>query len=571
MGSMKIRTKIILSYITIFLLCFSVVGLFLNHSLKNFIVQSAINRLSDHALLNQEIILPVFDEGYDAGLLQEHAGLVATNLSKNDMHVRIYDQTTLLAAASSGIALHYPAGQNGLSRVHQAAMQGDRAYLFRQEMIYYALPILYREEVIGALEYVYPLAEELQTVQFFNRLFLLNSAAALLLIAVTGHYTAGLITGPLKKLTAATRRFSRGSHEKIAVSSRDEIRELTESFNEMSFTIKNQLENIELQKNRLDLVLSNLHEGVTALDHKGSIIFQNEQWQHLLPGEFPGELQELVEGAFQYGQAFCELDDQNRFLRAEAVFTGEVCIVVLRDMTADKKLLERQKEFLSNVSHELKTPVTAVSGYIELLKMEKRYDEEAVEYLEKEADRIKQIVLQLLELARLENFEDSLTRSRFSLGAVVQQIAENMSVKAAKFNIGITVKVETPGEDFIYADVDKISQVVINMLDNAIKFSASGQEIEVRLFRQKAFLVLEVEDRGIGIPKDDLERIFERFYRCSNAAATGGSGLGLSISKEIVHRHGGFIEVESEINEGSTFRVKLPLDLPGLKGKEEGP
>ena len=434
--------------------------------------------------------------------------------------------------------------------------------LLGKDIIYYVLPIKYRDEVVGALEYVYPLTEELQTVQYFNKIFILNSAAALLLIGITSFYTAGLITDPIKKLITATRRFSRGDYERIVVNSRDEISELAESFNDMSLTIKNQLESMELQKNRLDLVLSNLHEGVTALDKKRSIIFQNEQWQNLLPGKFPGELQELVEGAFQYGRSVCELANQNRFIKGEAVFTGEICIIVLRDITLDKKLLERQKEFLSNVSHELKTPVTAVSGYIEILKMEKRYDEEAVDYLEKETDRIKNIVLQLLELARLESFEESLSLSSVSLGPVVQQIVENMSVKAAKFNIGI--RVEILEEDLSYVDVNKISQVVINMLDNAIKYSASGQEIDVRLFRETAFLVLEIKDRGMGIPKDDLERIFERFYRCSNAAATGGSGLGLSISREIIHRHGGFIEVKSEINKGSTFRVKLPLTVSSM-------
>lgn len=226
----------------------------------------------------------------------------------------------------------------------------------------------------------------------------------------------------------------------------------------------------------------------------------------------------------------------------------------------EEKLLnqiEEQKEFLDNASHELKTPVTSILGYTEYLKDNQIYDKEIMESLYSDAVRMKELVIELLEISRLERHGLLIRKGEIDIEKIINEVLSSMQFKAQKFNIELKCVLEEG--IIINADYKKILQVIINLVDNAIKYSKPNSIVEIKLYKSENSCCIEVIDSGIGIPEEEINNIFKRFYRCKNSSAAGGSGLGLSIVDEIVKAHSGNIIVKSSSYEGTTFKVILPI------------
>jgi signal transduction histidine kinase len=225
-----------------------------------------------------------------------------------------------------------------------------------------------------------------------------------------------------------------------------------------------------------------------------------------------------------------------------------------------QEYIARQKQFVSNVSHEIRTPLTAIKGYSEFL-----YDdiagnpdtEAALMHLTSETARLEKLVNDLLNLSRLDSFQDSFVFSKTNYSNLINHTIDKLKLKAVENDIAIAANIKP--EVYIYSDPEKVVQVVINLLDNAIKYSRTGGKVEMELYTEKSNAVLVIIDYGIGIPKEDLKNIFERFHRASNTKSIGGTGLGLSISKIIVDKHRGSINIESEVNKGTVIKLTLPL------------
>ncbi len=247
-------------------------------------------------------------------------------------------------------------------------------------------------------------------------------------------------------------------------------------------------------------------------------------------------------------------------MNIESFLCDGYCIVVIRDITLDKDLVEKQKKFVSNISHELKSPLTAILGFLQILKEEKEYNQVILNYMESETIKLKDLVLDILEVSKLQSYELKLQKKTINLSWLLLKICdENINLKASKFNISINTNIQD-GISLI-ADEDKISQAIVNLLDNAIKYSNPHNQINVLLYKNfNQEILIEVKDSGIGIPENEVCYIFDRFYRAKNALSIGGNGLGLTIFKEIIEMHGGRIEVASKVGQGSTFTIILPKE-----------
>ncbi len=225
-----------------------------------------------------------------------------------------------------------------------------------------------------------------------------------------------------------------------------------------------------------------------------------------------------------------------------------------------QEYISRQKQLISNVSHEIRTPLTAIKGYSEFL-----YDEiagnpdteSALMHLNSETSRLEKLVNDLLNLSKLDSFQESFVFSKTNYSNLLKDTLEKQKVKADKNNIVILSSIKP--DIFINADPEKIVQVVVNILDNAIKYSRSGGTIELLLNTQEEYAVLEVIDQGIGIPEEDLKNIFKRFHRASNTKGISGTGLGLSISKIIIDKHKGDIQIQSAVNSGTKVKLQIPV------------
>ncbi|MGQ9513222.1 two-component system histidine kinase PnpS [Thermodesulfitimonas sp.] len=388
---------------------------------------------------------------------------------------------------------------------------------------------------------------------------------------------------PLRNLVAVAKELSQfGKGEKQSAA--DEIGLLTSSVTLLAERLKETFQALSAEKGWQAAVLASLTDVVLALDPFGRVLFANPALQeafgvkpeearrkNILEVIRHHELEQIARRVLNTGTA---REEELRFLTPQPrLFTvrvtpvtnpvGPGVVVVLREVTEQKRLEQLRSEFVANVSHELRTPLTAIRGFVETLRDGAIKDADtAGEFLAiiaAETERLERLINDLLNLSRLEDRRATLIRKQIKLNEVAARVLPVLErrVKEQKLKLTVDLPADLPA---VWGDPELIGQVFINLLDNAIKFTSQG-EIRITASVFPGWIKVDVDDTGIGIPKESLSRVFERFYRVDKARsrATGGTGLGLAIVKHIVEAHGGRVNVESEPGKGSRFSFFLPV------------
>lgn len=430
----------------------------------------------------------------------------------------------------------------------------------------------------------------------FIGLLILFAAAALI-----SYRIARGLTRPLEQITRVAKRIkSMDYRARVTVKSNDEIGELGLAINAMADGLQVQMARIHQNESQLASVLDNMINGIVMIDRAGRIVLLNRRAEEVL-GFSARELEgrHYLEAKQQYELAQIIQDglERKEHLREEITFYfpeerlldlnlvpifdeneefGGV-LLVLQDVSAIKRLERMRSEFVANVSHELKTPIAAVKGFAETLLGGAVNDPETarsfLQIIFDESDRLNRLIGDILELSKIESRRVPLMFSPIELAPFISKTVELMEAEAVRKDIRITMKVE-PGL-YVEADEDRLRQIVMNLLSNGINYTPEGGVVSVlvepvMLPWMEGMNEAEVDyehiriiisDTGIGIPKKDLPRIFERFYRVDKARSrsSGGTGLGLSIVKHLVELHKGSIELESTVGIGSTFTIELPV------------
>lgn len=390
--------------------------------------------------------------------------------------------------------------------------------------------------------------------------------------------------GPIERLTAGAHRVAEGDFSnKIEVGSKDEIGVLTNTFNNMARQLKETLQEVESERNKLDTLFLRMTDGVTAFSSDGTLIHANPAAEELLgravdaqadyAGLF-GDIAPLSEVLAVHTPDFLEgtreTADRSLELFLAPFDQGSLggVLVLIHDVTAQRKTEELRREFVANVSHELRTPLTNIRSYAETLsenagdippEMEKSF----LGVILGESDRMTHIVQDLLTLSRFDSGKNNLVLTQFSFGAALRDLYNAVLLEAQRH--GHTLTMDLPQElPTITADRERVLQVMMNVVSNAIKYTPDGGEIIISAGPVGDLVWMEVSDNGIGIPSEDRDRIFERFYRVDKARSreSGGTGLGLSIAKEIIHQHGGTIALVDKPSPGLTVRVELLVEGP---------
>jgi two-component system phosphate regulon sensor histidine kinase PhoR len=416
---------------------------------------------------------------------------------------------------------------------------------------------------------------------------LLIPVLAAALAACASWFVARKLARPIEELAGQARRYADGNlEERCHVDTVRELALLNNSLNAMAEVLQQRLNRVIAQKNEHEAVLHSLAEGVLAIDHNHNILSINPSAERMLRLEGQPLGQPLSEWVRQ--PEIVEALDQARETAApvarEALIyvpeekvvrimaaplrdnlgrdTGAVCILL--DMTGIRKLEQVRTDFVANVSHELKTPVTAIAGFVETLENMDRLDTpQAREFLgviAKHAERLQQIIENLLFLSRLEHPELDLQAIPLDLMAVARRAMAACEATAAKK--GATLVLQGDSSVLVHGNGPLLEQAIVNLVDNAIKYGpGKGGTVQLILTREARMARISVQDQGEGIPHEHLHRVFERFYRVDRARskATGGTGLGLAIVKHIVQLHSGRIELTSVVGKGSTFQLLLPL------------
>ncbi len=441
---------------------------------------------------------------------------------------------------------------------------------------------------IGNSDYVlyfrYDREEWAGAMRAFNKIIRLSFVIAVILSMIFGYALSKTITVPIVNLMHKARKMASGDFDQVVeVKSDDEIGKLTRTFNFMAKELKNTLNQISREKSKIETILNFMTDGVIAFDVNGAVIHINPAAKRILKiDEFSldfndfskkydlGVSIEEIKYLEKYSTKEVITDIGEKFVRIYfALFTdkennAEGIIAVLHDITEEQKLENMRKEFVANVSHELRTPLTSIKSYSETLLDGALEDRETAEkflgVINSEADRMTRLVKDLLQLSRLDNKQMKWNMQEFSFEDLVKSCVEK--VRFSSNEKKQILECFTIGEiSNIVGDKDRIEQVILNILTNAIKYTPVEGKIMVYIGKMYGDVYVKVADSGIGIPKEDLDRVFERFYRTDKARSRemGGTGLGLAIAKEIVEAHNGKISVSSELGKGTEVTVKLPV------------
>lgn len=453
-----------------------------------------------------------------------------------------------------------------------------------QSVMDYAYPVQGQDQTY--LLYLRDTKEEIYEItRSIFRVMLQALLAGALFAVVLALVLSKAITQPLTILTKRVQRMAQGEfdHRSDMIAS-DELGELTNTFDDMAQTLKRTLEEIAEERDKMETIIRYMTDGVMSFNREGRMILCNPAARRMLGLEeeqtvmFDGFFRSLGVpvrlGQFLYFESQGIMERIVSFKGAYLAVTlapikieeekNTGVVVVWQDMTERQKLDDLRKEFVANVSHELKTPLTTIKTYSETILDDGLENKEmAISFLgviNKETDRMNRIVSDLLTLSRIDYHKLSWKMNRFSIDDLLGELTETLSVPAKKHQHSLTyIAPENLPE--IVGDRDRIQQLLINILSNAIKYTPNGGTIRIVAGVRGGEVHIQVKDNGIGIPKEDLDRLFERFYRVDKARSRerGGTGLGLSIAKEIADAHGGRISIESQVQKGTTVHIYLPI------------
>ncbi|NFQ91706.1 cell wall metabolism sensor histidine kinase WalK [Clostridium sporogenes] len=386
---------------------------------------------------------------------------------------------------------------------------------------------------------------------------------------------------PIKNLEFVTSRIARGDFDRrVIINSEDEIGRLGRTFNYMADILENSLVEVKDKQNRLEAILKSMDSGVVAIDKEFKVIMINPYAKKLfgLKRDIIGEnlmdnirdfeLEKVLKNKETGYKEISILWPEKRTLRVKTTdiiskYDNIGTVAVVQDITDIKKLENMREQFVANVSHELKTPLTSIKGFSETLKYveDKKNREKFLQIINDEADRLTRLINDILVLSNIEKQKQELIKEEINLNELIEKVYCLVKKSAEDKNIKINIVGEKVS--VLIGNKDKYNQMIINLIDNAIKYTEPNGEINIGTKQDKDNIIFWVEVTGVGISKEHLDRIFERFYRVDKARsrAEGGTGLGLAIVKHIVLGINGKIEVKSEPKKGTKFIVKIPLSI----------
>jgi two-component system, OmpR family, phosphate regulon sensor histidine kinase PhoR len=515
------------------------------------------------------------------------AEIVQTYAESLNVRVTIIDRNGFVLGDSNA---DFNEMENHLNRPEvQSALRGDITTATRfsntlkVSMLYTAAPILRGERIEGVARLAISLQSVQDNINRIQRTIISATGVALLVGLLLAFIIASYTTRPIEELTGIVRNFSSGQSPEISTTRRrDEIGQLYQAFQAMSTQLNQQIGELETERGKLEAVLANISDGIVIVDEQGIVQLINPAALLLFRSEADGATgKSLVEVVRQH--QLVELWRRSQLSGAQESVTLEISpsrlfvqgiaspmrqvlpgmtLLLFQDLTRVRRLETVRRDFVSNVSHELRTPLASLKALTETLQEGALEDPPAarrfLQRMETEIDNLTQMVHELLELSKIESNRVPLKRRPVSPCEMATPAVERMQMQAER--AGLSLRMECP-DNFpqVQADPERVTQVLINLIHNAIKFTQPGGEIVVSGSLQGDSVTIYVRDTGVGIPPVALTRIFERFYKADRSRSGGGTGLGLSIARHIIEAHGGRIWAESDVDRGSTFYFTLPV------------
>ena len=579
-----IRWRIAVPYITLILLAMAGLTLYLAGFVRDLYVEGLRAQLGAEVALVGDALRPLLSREVTG---EELAPLVRYYGELLDARVTVIqlDGTVLGDSFEDWRQMDNHADR---PEVIQAMANGSGSSIrFSQtvgyEMMYVAGLVLSEGRPVGVIRVALPLRQITSHAAHLRVSILVATLITVSLALLLAVLIAERIAQPIRELKAAVERMREGDlGARFFPTTRDEVGSLAEAFNQMAMRLASTVETLSKERVRLGAILEHMGDGVLITDNEGRVRLINQAAARILStteeqaiGRSFAQvardhrLIELWRHCLQRKEEqfeAVEMDRKGPFLQVIATpiqdVDGPACLVILQDLTRVRQLESVRRDFISNISHELRTPLASLKALVETLRDGALGDPPAaqrfLDRIETEVDSMTQMVQELLELSRIESGRVPFRMAPVSVTEIVVPAVERLRAQAER--AGLKVEVALPAElPHVLADVERAWQVVGNLVHNAIKFTPAGGTVSISAEPSGDEVIISVQDTGVGIPADDLPRVFERFFKSERSRSGGGTGLGLAIAQHIVHGHGGRIWVKSVEGQGSTFSFSLPI------------
>ncbi|PEB42992.1 cell wall metabolism sensor histidine kinase WalK [Bacillus pseudomycoides] len=594
----SIHLKFVLIYMLLILIAMQVIGVYFVRELEKSLVQSFKDSLTQQTnLLSYNLKQEFAKEREKTDPPLENAIKTsitdfASDRKKDIQEVRVIDPNRRLLAISNSSKQGMVGKTITDITVQRAIVQKKAEGKIEKDgntgrrVQVMATPIEGEKgKIIGVIHIVASMEDVYKQMKDINQIFATGTVIALLVTAVLGILLAQTITRPISDMRRQAIEMAKGNYSrKVKVHSHDEIGQLALAFNNLSKKLQQARSSTESERRKLSSVLSHMTDGVIATDRKGDIILLNDPAEKMLNVSRETALDQSVlevlgiQEEFTLDHLYEEPDsvlldfstrNEPYILRASFSViqkeTGKAngLIAVLYDVTEQERIDRERREFVANVSHELRTPLTTMRSYLEALSDGAWQDPNiAPQFLtvtQEETERMIRLVNALLQLSKLDSTEHRLMKEWVDFTDFFNNVIDRFEMSKEQ-NV-IFKRSFSKKSRFIDMDADKITQVLYNIISNALKYSPEGGTVTYRLRDREDMLEISVSDQGMGIPKENVEKIFERFYRVDKARSRqmGGTGLGLAIAKEMIEAHGGSIWAKSEEGKGTTIYFTLPM------------
>lgn len=592
----SIRLKFILFFVLLILLAMEIIGVYFVRELEKELTQnfkdSILNRVNLLTYNLEEEFLKEWDSEESLQFEDDVKKLLIDNKSSDIEEMRVYDKD-LRVIATSDPGSQDKVGQRTTDIVVTRTfvteemiekMSIDKSSNERKWLLY--VPIKVDNEIEGVLFIEGKIERVFEQIQVINQVLINGTIIALVFTAIVAVIIAQTITRPITDMKRQAQAMARGNYSrKVKVYGHDEIGQLAITFNNLSKKLQDEQAKTDSEKRKLSSILKFMTDGVISTDRKGRIILINEAAEQMLNVTRETVISENIIDVLDLGNKYSLKDltqEQNSVIldlstnavplivrvnfsiiqKETGIMNG--LIVVLHDITDQEKIERERREFVANVSHELRTPLTTMRSYLEALTdgawMDKDIAPQFLQVTQNETERMIRLVNDLLVLSKMDSKDYQLRKEWINFPKFLDHIIDRFEMAKEKnvhfsrdyLNEPILVEI----------DQDKITQVLDNIISNALKYSPSGGTITVKLVVLHDSLEVKISDQGVGIPKQNINRIFDRFYRVDKARSRhiGGTGLGLAIAKEMVEAHNGHIWATSIEGKGTTVHFTLPYD-----------
>lgn len=584
------RNRLTFTMIIILALSVTAAGLFMARTFKD----NHINALEDNMVREMHIILAKTEwkEGEKASLIPYFTKEAETLKTYADSRVTFIagDGTVLGDSDHSPETMDNHGNRIEVVEAHKTGVGRAIRYsdTLKENLLYVAIAADPSDPNSNIIRLAMSLKEVDKSINQLWTVLIVGLLILFIIAAFISYRIALSLTRPLEQITKVAQRIKQLDYKaRVKVRKQDEVGELGHAINAMAESLEVQMTRIRQNESQLESVLDNMINGVMMIDPTGKIVLMSRRAEEILgfsARELVGrnyaeakqqyELSQLIQEALASREHIREeitfYFPEERLLELNLVpinqenneFSG--LLLVLQDVTAIRRLERMRSEFVANVSHELKTPIAAVKGFAETLLGGAVNDEETarsfLQIIFDESDRLNRLIGDILALSKIESKRVPLYFSPVELDSFMTKTVTMMETEAARKSIKLDLKMENGL--YVEADEDRLRQIMMNVIANGINYTPEGGKVSVNIKSiDEDHIRIQISDTGIGIPKKDLPRIFERFYRVDKARSrsSGGTGLGLSIVKHLVELHKGTISVTSEVGMGSTFVIELPV------------